>query len=75
MVSTKIKPNITTLRINGESFYMKGSEQRLLYSFEGLLVSVGGFLGLFIGLSLNDIIASIVHVFKLQKGALIRTQG
>ena len=55
---------MTTLRINGESFYVKGTEQRLLYSFEGLLVSVGGFLGLFIGLSLNDVIAFIVEVFS-----------
>ena len=43
---------------------MKGNEERLLYSFTGLLVSVGGFLGLFIGLSLNDVIAFIVEVFS-----------
>ena len=55
-MSSKFEPNVTTLRINGEKFYVKGNEQRLLYSFEGLLVSVGGFLGLFIGLSLSEVV-------------------
>ena len=47
---------------------MKGTEERLLFSFKDLLVSVGGFLGLFIGLSLNDVITIVKHcgeyVFK-----------
>ena len=62
IVSTKFEPGHTELRINGEKFYMKGNEERLLYSFTGLLVSVGGFLGLFIGLSLNDVIAFVVEI-------------
>ena len=64
VITTKFEPNLTTLRINGEKFYVKGTEQRLLYSFTGLLVSVGGFLGLFIGLSLNDVVAFVVEVFS-----------
>ena len=60
VVSTKFEPNVTTLRINGEKFYVKGNEQRLLYSFEGLLVSVGGFLGLFIGMSLSDVVETVI---------------
>lgn len=64
-MTTKFEPNLTTLRINGEKFYVKGTEQRLLYSFKELLVSVGGFLGLFIGLSLNDVIAFVVDIFSI----------
>ena len=44
---------------------MKGTEERLLFSFKDLLVSVGGFLGLFIGLSLNDVMAVIVDTIVL----------
>ena len=40
---------------------MHGNEQRLLYSIQDLLVSVGGFLGLFIGLSLYDVVAVLVE--------------
>ena len=47
---------------------MKGTEERLLFSFKDLLVSVGGFLGLFIGLSLSDVVTIVKHcgeyVFK-----------
>ena len=47
---------------------MKGTEERLLFCFKDLLVSVGGFLGLFIGLSLSDVVTIVKHcgeyVFK-----------
>ena len=67
-MSTEFEPNVTTLRINGESFYKKGNEQRLLFKFEDLMVSVGGFLGLFIGLSLYDVVETFVEFFmKFEK--------
>jgi len=60
VVTTRFESNETKLRINGLKFYVKGTEERLLFSFKDLLVSVGGFLGLFIGLSLNDVLAFLV---------------
>ena len=39
---------------------MKGSKEVLVFNFQNLMVSVGGYLGLFIGLSPYDVINSIV---------------
>ena len=47
--------NTTTVRINAEKFFVKGTVETLVFTFKDLLVSTGGFLGLFIGLSLNDV--------------------
>ena len=43
---------------------MKGSKEVLVFNFQNLMVSVGGFLGLFIGLSLNDVTNFIVDAAK-----------
>ena len=45
----------TTVRINANNFWMGGTEEELVYKIPTLMVSVGGFLGLFIGLSLLDV--------------------
>ena len=39
---------------------MKGNSEKLVFTFKDLLVNVGGFLGLFIGLSLNDVFGMVV---------------
>ena len=52
--------NKTVLRINAEKFWVKGNSERLVFNFKDLLVNVGGFLGLFIGLSLNDVFGMLV---------------
>ena len=52
--------NKTILRINAEKFWVKGNSERLVFNFKDLLVNVGGFLGLFIGLSLNDVFGMLV---------------
>ena len=44
---------------------MKGSKEVLVFNFQNLMVSVGGFLGLFIGLSLNDVTDYIVDMASL----------
>ena len=59
-VERRLDTNRTILRINAEKFYMKGSKEVLVFDFQNLMVSVGGYLGLFIGLSLNDVTNSLI---------------
>ena len=61
--NTAPSDNKTVLRINAEKFWVKGSSEKLVFTFVDLLVNVGGFLGLFIGLSLNDVFSTIVDRF------------
>ena len=69
-VESRLGTNRTVLKINAEHFYVRGSKEVLVFNFQNLLVSVGGYLGLFIGLSLNDVTnfivdtASIFNKFK-----------
>ena len=56
------KDNFTILRLNAEKFGVRGTQERLMYNFTDLLVSVGGFLGLFIGLSINDVMSFIIDI-------------
>ena len=56
------KDNFTILRLNAEKFGVRGTQERLMYNFTDLLVSVGGFLGLFIGLSINDVTSFIIDI-------------
>ena len=58
--NTTPSANKTVLRINAEKFWVKGNTEKLVFTFVDLLVNVGGFLGLFIGLSLNDVFTIIV---------------
>ena len=58
--NTAPSDNKTVLRINAEKFWVKGNSEKLVFTFVDLLVNVGGFLGLFIGLSLNDVFAIVV---------------
>ena len=44
---------------------MKGSKEVLVFNFQNLMVSVGGYLGLFIGLSLYDVINYIVDTASI----------
>ena len=44
------------MRINAKTFSMTGTTEKLVYEIPDLLVSVGGFLGLFVGLSLLDVV-------------------
>ena len=44
---------------------MKGSKEVLIFNFQNLMVSVGGYLGLFIGLSLNDVTNSLVDTASI----------
>ena len=68
IVETRHGGDKTTLRLNGEKYSITGTEERLLFRFEDLMISVGGFLGLFIGLSLNDVISvSINFVESINK--------
>ena len=60
MKNTTPSANKTVLRINAEKFWVKGNTEKLVFTFVDLLVNVGGFLGLFIGLSLNDVFTIIV---------------
>ena len=64
-MSTRFDSNQTQLRLNALKYYVKGTEERLLFTFKDLLVSVGGFLGLFIGLSLTDVVAVLVDTISL----------
>jgi len=52
----------TNLRINAETFLMRGTSQQLVFDNLNLAVNIGGYLGLFIGLSLNDLFVFIVHI-------------
>ena len=63
-MNTRFERNETKLRINALKYFMKGTEERLLFTFKDLLVSVGGFLGLFIGLSLNDVVTVTIYFFE-----------
>ena len=63
-MNTRFEKNETKLRINALKYFMKGTEERLLFTFKDLLVSVGGFLGLFIGLSLNDVVTVTIYFFE-----------
>ena len=47
--------NATKVRINAERFWISGTTENLVTGVDDLLVSVGGFLGLFVGLSLLDV--------------------
>ena len=58
--NTEPSVNKTVLRINAEKFWVKGNSEKLVFTFKDLLVNVGGFLGLFIGLSLNDVFGMVV---------------
>ena len=58
--NTAPSTNKTVLRINAEKFWVKGNSEKLVFTFVDLLVNVGGFLGLFIGLSLNDVVTIVV---------------
>lgn len=66
-VENRLGTNRTLLRINAEHFYVKGSKEVLVFNFQNLLVSVGGFLGLFIGLSLNDVTNFIIDTARYMK--------
>ena len=46
----------TVVRINAESNWISGTTEELVHDIPDLLVSVGGFLGLFVGLSLLDVV-------------------
>ena len=46
----------TLVRINAESLWITGTKEELVHDIPDLLVSVGGFLGLFVGLSLLDVV-------------------
>ena len=46
----------TLVRINAESLWITGTKEELVHDIPDLLVSVGGFLGLFVGLSLFDVV-------------------
>ena len=46
----------TVVRINAEKLWMTGTTEELIHDIPDLLVSVGGFLGLFVGLSLLDVV-------------------
>ena len=63
-MNTRFERNETKLRINALKYFMKGTEERLLFTFKDLLVFVGGFLGLFIGLSLNDVVTVTIYFFE-----------
>ena len=68
VVSTRYDGNKTTLKVNGEKYYIHGTQEKLVYDFDDLLIAVGGFLGLFIGLSLNDVMSFLVDlVVSLEK--------
>ena len=53
------------MKLNGEKFFVHGTKERLLYNFEDLLVSVGGFMGLFVGLSLNDVMDVFIDIIHM----------
>ena len=61
-MSTRFEAKTTLLKLNGEKFFVHGTKERLLYNLEDLLVSVGGFMGLFVGLSLNDVMDVLIDV-------------
>ena len=46
----------TLVRINAESLLISGTKEELVHNIPDLMVSVGGFLGLFVGLSLLDVV-------------------
>ena len=46
----------TVVRINAEKLWMTGTIEELVHDIPDLFVSVGGFLGLFVGLSLLDVV-------------------
>ena len=46
----------TILRINAKELWLSGTTEELVHEIPDLLVSVGGFLGLFVGLSLLDVV-------------------
>ena len=43
-------------------FILKSIHFFLVYDFESLIVSIGGYLGLFVGLSANDVFSFIVDL-------------
>ena len=62
--------NGTFVRINAKNFLVTGTKEELVHHIPDLLVSVGGFLGLFVGLSLLDVVEFvadwIVRMCKLK---------
>ena len=46
----------TEVRINAKTLWMTGTTEELVHEIPDLLISVGGFLGLFVGLSLLDVV-------------------
>ena len=53
----------TSVRINAKNFLMRVTKEDLLHDIPALLVSVGGFLGLFVGLSLLDVVEFVADLF------------
>ena len=52
------------VRINGKTLWMTGTKEELATDIPDLLVSIGGFLGLFIGLSLADVAKTLENMFS-----------
>ena len=54
----KNEPGVTgtLLRKNAKELWMTGTTKEVVHEIPDLLVSVGGFLGLFVGLSLLDVV-------------------
>ena len=52
----------TTVRINAEELWITGTTEELVHDIPDLLVSVGGFLGLFVGLSLLDVVQFVADL-------------
>ena len=50
------------MRINARNFLMTVTAEELLHNVPALLVSVGGFLGLFVGLSLLDVVEFVADL-------------
>ena len=75
------------VRFNAEKFSIKGTKQKLgillhipeyvfsiyllEFNFEDLMVSVGGYLGLFIGLALKDVCEFIVDLVESMKKRIL----
>ena len=52
---------VTEVRINAKKLWMTGTTEELVHEIPDLLVSVGGFLGLFVGLSLLDVVEFVAN--------------
>ena len=56
--------NLTTLRVNAKTFWVQGTKEELTYDIPNFLIAIGGFLGLFIGLSLLDVLRFVMGIFN-----------